>query len=152
MKITLTDKHKHYTIAGRIAILHYQTLDNNFVGMVTGTANLGEANNLIWTDEGECLTNPKHNLLHTLNYKQLADLFNVTYATIRLACNIGVLGLTPIFPNKKEKVFDKQVVLTMLTKLGKTEVRRLVINAYREAVAKKYLASRAKMSLKVRCK
>lgn len=143
MKITLTDNHKHYTKSGRIAILEYQT-GNQFKGRVTKTAKRSEVLNAVWTDEGECLTNPEYDLLHTVNYHQLAEQFNVTYAMIAIAQGTGKLGLTPIFPNNKEKVFDKQAVLSLVERHGKIGIRWYVVHLYKEALFEKRLKKKHK--------
>lgn len=137
MKIEMTDKHKHYTIAGRVVILEYQTEDK-FVGRVTQTAKRSEVLNAVWTDEGECITDPEYDLLHTVNYRQLAKLVDVTYATIRIAQGTGKLGLTPVFPNNKEKVFDKRTVLSLVERHGKFGFRWYILRLYKEALAKRY--------------
>ena len=145
MKIEMAGNHRHYTIAGRIAILEYQ-IYNKFVGKVTQTAKRSEVLNAIWTDEGECITDPEYDLLHTVNYRQLAKLTDVTYATIRIAQGTGKLGLTPVFPNNKEKVFDKRTVLSLVERHGKFGFRWYILRLYKEALAKRYKENKARQN------
>jgi len=142
MKITL-NSHKHYTTSGRIAILEYQT-GNRFKGRVTQTAKKSEVLNVVWTDEGECLTSPEYDLLHTVNYHQLAELIKVTYAMITIAQGTGKLGLTPIFPKNREKVFDKATVLKLVTEKGKIVFRCYVAHLYKEELFKGRLKKKHK--------